>query len=278
MAYSEMKRQPRAKVMLPAIRELIVIRALENRDKDRTLLAQELREEIENKFPKEIPPTEETLIKRISEARTKANDPRDDSWHLGTVDKYPVSVPAIPFILQVQASNPTTKISIRRAHWIDVLHTSVKDIALLSDISHHYTFYEKISELAQTAFNTARFDALLVSQDKQKSLLKLFMEMQKDVEWDTRHRVFKHVTGSEMANIIESIAFRGDMAFGINPFKTEIKLGTKEELLSLCKSNKAIKDSDQISAVDFILTLSRPILILDGIKPIFIDDISGLKR
>lgn len=68
------------------------------------------------------------------------------------------------------------------------------------------------------------------------------------------------------------------MAFGINPFKTEIKLGTKEELLSLCKSNKAIKDSDQISAVDFILTLSRPILILDGIKPIFIDDISGLKR
>jgi hypothetical protein len=194
------------------------------------------------------------------------------------VDKYPVSVSAIPFILQVQASNPTTKISIRRAHWIDVLHTSIKDIALLSDISHHYTFYEKTSELAQTAFNTARFDALLVSPDKQKSLLKLFMEMQKDVEWDTRHRVFKHVTGSEMANIIESIAFRGDMAFGINPFKAEIKLGTREELISLCKSNKAIKDPDQIPATDFILALSRPILILDGMKPIFIDDISGLKR
>ena len=51
-----MKRQPRAKAMLPAIKKLIVMRSLEDRDKERTLLAHELIEEIQDKFPKEITP------------------------------------------------------------------------------------------------------------------------------------------------------------------------------------------------------------------------------
>ena len=66
MKYRQMKRQPRAKTMLPAIKELITIRAIGENEKDRNLLAHELIEEIKKKFPQELPPTSTTLIKKIS--------------------------------------------------------------------------------------------------------------------------------------------------------------------------------------------------------------------
>lgn len=88
MKYREMKRQPRAKAMLPAIKHLIVRRALENTDKERNLVAYELIEEIAAKYPKEITPTHATLIKRISEARSKYDtNPLDEPWSMAVLER-----------------------------------------------------------------------------------------------------------------------------------------------------------------------------------------------
>jgi len=109
MKYREMKRQPRAKAMLPAIKELITIRSLENRDKDRTLLSYELIEEIQDKFTREIPPTHATLIKKISEARSRhETSPLDKPWSLAVLNRlheleiFDVNADAIEYIQKVQ--------------------------------------------------------------------------------------------------------------------------------------------------------------------------------
>ena len=109
MAYREMKRQPRAKAMLSAIKELITIRSLEDREKDRTLLAYELIEEIQDKFPKEIAPTHATLIKKISEARSKNEaSPLDKPWSLAVLNRlyelniFHIDAEAVEYILKVQ--------------------------------------------------------------------------------------------------------------------------------------------------------------------------------
>jgi hypothetical protein len=125
MAERKMKRQPRAKTMLPAIKELITTKALVDRGKDRILLAHEIREEIKDKFPQEIAPTIETIIKKISAARCHSADPLDDVWHLGTLDRYPLLSEAIPYILKVKECMKKPNISIRQAIWVSRLYTSV---------------------------------------------------------------------------------------------------------------------------------------------------------
>ena len=206
MAYRPMKRQPRAKAMLPAIKELITIRALENKDNDRNLLAHELIEEIKQKFPHEITPTVETLIKKISEARNHAPDPLNEPWHLGILDKLndyglsQFSADAIDAILKVQRWLMATNIrardevnkkrkkpeklgfgifpylfgtlSIRQAKWIAALYrTTGKDPQYLWLVSFHYTYREIISNISSTTFNTRNIDITLAHGKK------LFLEV-----------------------------------------------------------------------------------------------------
>lgn len=106
-----MKRQPRAKAMLPAIKEFITRRALQDKGKDRTLLAHELKEEIQARFPKEIPPTISTLLGRVSEARSlDETSPLDGPWSLAVLNRlhdldifdFDVDAEAIAHILNVQ--------------------------------------------------------------------------------------------------------------------------------------------------------------------------------
>lgn len=196
MAYREMKRQPRAKAMLPAIKELITIRALEDREKDRTLLAHELREEIQKRFPQEIAPTAETLIKKISEARNHATDPLDGPWHLGILNKLDdygmpyISADGIEAILKIQdwlssirgqafvdvlvkkKKKPKHKyaffsilfgiLSIRQAKWISALYRSTgNDLEYLWLVSFYYTYSEIISNISDTPFDTRLIDMYL---------------------------------------------------------------------------------------------------------------------
>ena len=95
--------------MLKAIKELITIRALEDRGKDRTLLAHELRDEIKAKFPQEIAPTTETIIKKISGARSHhETSPLDKPWSLAVLNRphelhiFDVNADAIEYIQKVQ--------------------------------------------------------------------------------------------------------------------------------------------------------------------------------
>jgi len=108
----EMKRKPRAKAMLPQIKSLIALRALTDVDKEtgkrthRTILAIKLVEEIKEKYPKEIAPSEDTLEKKISEVRNQERDPRDNPWYMHTLVDYPISAEAIGHIIDIQKLPP----------------------------------------------------------------------------------------------------------------------------------------------------------------------------
>ena len=196
--FAEMKRQPRAKAMLPAIKELIVIRSVANKEKDRNLLAHELREEIKRKFPQELPPTKTTLVKKISEARNHSKNPLDTHWHLGLLNKlsdYGIShfsADDIAAILNVQhwlydeaqdaierifkkrddskkAYLSLNTISIRQAKWIAALHRKIGDDSdYLWMASVYYTYREILSEIIGTPFDTWQIDLLLLKGNKKE--------------------------------------------------------------------------------------------------------------
>lgn len=211
MTYREMKRQPRAKAMLPAIRQLIVVRALEKRSKDRTLLAHELKKEIQDKYPHEIAPTADTIIKRVSEARSHASSPIDEPWHLGILNKLheygilDISADGVNAILKVQhwlqeASGETlvnlyvkkkditklglgafafmfSTLSIRQAKWISVLYTTTgTEPKYLWFVSFYYAYHEIISNISNTSFDTRNIDAWLCrGKATFLNMLKIFM-------------------------------------------------------------------------------------------------------
>jgi hypothetical protein len=83
------QRLPRIK---PTIRQLIVSEAIRYPDKPRLALATDLRDSIERMG--EMSPSEETLIKMISDARNQESSLLDNPWHLGTVKDYPLPAPA----------------------------------------------------------------------------------------------------------------------------------------------------------------------------------------
>lgn len=162
MKYREMKRQPRAKAMLPAIKELITIRSLEDRQKDRTLLAYELIEEIQDKFPKEISPTHATLIKKISEARSKhETSPLDKPWslavlnHLHELNIFDFNADAVEHILKVQCFVDK---EVRKFFTPKNIEKSIKDIIRDNPTIDKSVFTEewKTKYMTQVPFLTIR--------------------------------------------------------------------------------------------------------------------------
>ncbi len=213
MTYRQMKRQPRAKAMLPAIKELISIRAIGDNEKDRNLLAEELREEIKKKFPQELPPTVATLTKKISEARNHALNPLDKHWHLGILDKIQdygisyISSDDIEAIFKVQQwlyrtgqdsiddfleekfdkkglrllTVPFSALSIRQAKWIAALHRIIgNDIEYLWLASLYYSYLEIISNISDTPFDTWQTDLLVLQMQKKQFIKHLLEHMRAD--------------------------------------------------------------------------------------------------
>lgn len=155
--------------MLPAIKALISQRALSELDKDREMLADELREEIQERYPEEVPPAWETVIKRISKARNYESGPEDAPWHLGTLDDYPLSAEAIHHILKVQKwmakKGERSQVTLRLAKWISRFSKVIskdKDIAWLRKVSLTYTLFEILCEISNTDFDTSQLDTALM--------------------------------------------------------------------------------------------------------------------
>ncbi len=216
MTIRQMKRQKRAKAMLPAIKELITIRALEDRDKDRTILAHELRDEIKAKFLQEITPTKGTLIKKISEVRNHATNPLDKHWHLGILDRIQeygisyISSDEIEAIFEVQQwlyktgqesihdflmknfdkkglrllTVPYSALSIRQAKWIAALHRIIgNDIEYLWLASLYYAYLEIISTISDIPFDTWQTDLLVLRMQKGQFIKYLLKHMRTDLNY-----------------------------------------------------------------------------------------------
>lgn len=226
----KIKRKPRAKVMLSEIKELIAIRALENnKDKSRNIIAQELDSEIRSKFPNEITPTFETLLKKISEARKHVANPLDEVWNLGILEDYPLPSESIPYILEIQESETLFRVTIRQAKWISKLIHVVKDIKLLGRISWYYAFYEKISIISHSGpFNTSKYDRFLVNPKQQKILVKNFQLERSNFAWDLQRKATKQLTGMSVGEEIIGFEFKDDEVTALTNEGNRHKLGTRD--------------------------------------------------
>jgi len=172
----------RAKIILPEIKKLISQRAINEPNKSREKLADELIEEIINRYPKELPPSWETVIKKVSAARNHEQNPLDNLWHMGTLEDYPITSESLPYIAGVQDWREKTPddfgqtrkpLTIREAQWVARLYPFVNNplfiigkkkvkirnpAAYLSQWAEAYAEYQIICELSDTSFDTIQLD------------------------------------------------------------------------------------------------------------------------
>jgi hypothetical protein len=169
MSKRNLKRKPRAKVMLQDIRRLITLRATSS-NKKREELAREVLAEIKKRFPKEIPPREETIIKLISKARNHEPSPLEKPWNLGELNNLQklgipdISAEAIQRIQEIQvlvSSDNRPPVTIRQAKWVSRLHRLITDNYKLCVVSHFYSTYEIACSVSETPFDTTNIDIML---------------------------------------------------------------------------------------------------------------------
>lgn len=176
----------RPKAISDKAQRLIVNYAV-NTDLRRDKLAAILRSEISKNG--ERPPAEETLKRKISEARNRTSS-LDQPWSLrsirdnkGNKESYQFSPESIPYILKVQTvSGDTGPVTIRQALWISCLYPVINDIQLLAQVSGRYARYERICEISNTPFDTSEFDAALADEKGQERVKELFDKKLESVE------------------------------------------------------------------------------------------------
>lgn len=181
-----MKRQHREKTILPAINALITRRALDEINVDRKSLAKELIAEIKSRFPDKIPPTVETLKKKISGVRSHEVKAEDQLfWSLFYLRKYDISPEAIGTVFELQqtllnkrlknrAVDSPKLLTIREAYWASKLYPIInayfskegKDdmLGALEYWSREYAALERAAELnTNVPLDTHELDHLLAA-------------------------------------------------------------------------------------------------------------------
>ena len=156
--------------MLPVIQQLVHLRATHQSTKDRYVLANEIIEEIGTKWPSEIPPTEDTLVHRISKARNSGDNPLNHIWTLATLECHPLPSDAVPALLYLKTWLKQTPLTIRQARWVTRLHHMRLSGWMMSKheswqtvwvVSYALACYEDTCEATGTmdSFDTASFEA-----------------------------------------------------------------------------------------------------------------------
>jgi len=181
MSEGNIKRKRREKVMSDDIRRLIILRATSTQTK-REQLAQEILAEIEERYPNEIPPSEETIMKMISNARNHQPSALDRPWHLGVLNNLQglgildISAEAVKRIQEIQSallSDNRPPLTIRQAKWISKFHRLIPDNTIYN-YAHLYASYELVCSVSNTPFDTTQIDTLINDWDKYSSFLRHF--------------------------------------------------------------------------------------------------------
>jgi len=148
----------RAKAMSRPIRNLIWGLAQASDDKredvaDTALLI------IEKEYPKEIPPTRDTIIREVSKARNIEPKPLDIPWSLGACRDYPTDFPvdSLPLLIEYKSIKFDTimgeskgvhynNFSIRKAKWLVRLQPIIQDIFHFTDFFDEYSTVSNAAE------------------------------------------------------------------------------------------------------------------------------------
>jgi hypothetical protein len=193
--------------MSPGIKLLIANAAISS-NKKREQLAEDLLEDIEKKYPSEIPPTLETIVKLISKYRNHGQSYLDRPWNLGELDNLAKlnignfdseAIKYIYVVTQLHRKEPIYPIvTIRQSKWIARLYQIVseiypnnneKRIIYLSFASVIYAAQEIMSEITGITFDTQLLDTHLHSP---KSFFDLYYEIVKDEDFKKALDRFSH--------------------------------------------------------------------------------------
>lgn len=138
----------RAKKMLPNIKILIISRAIQEPEKKRGALANELIRDIRKYFPKEKCPVKGTIIKKISRARNSSRD-EDKPWHFSTFDDPPISSKTIAQIFELKTEGLQI-FSVRDAQWLDKLSSLPLPVNSLRHFAQQLSLSEKIDQISRS--------------------------------------------------------------------------------------------------------------------------------
>jgi hypothetical protein len=150
----------------PYIKQLIYAKALQNKDTPRLALAVELKNLIEEMG--EIPPTEETMMKLISQARNHPISELDEPWSVGCLAKYDVPPEALPVVMKIyegRLREEEQHFTIREALWIGRLYKVIDDPIFLERFASAYALRDKIDWILDSPVNTRGFDFILLNYD-----------------------------------------------------------------------------------------------------------------
>lgn len=152
----------------PSIKQFICAKALEHKDTPRQLLAIELKKLIEEAG--EVSPTEDTMIKKISEARNKPKSPLDEQWSLGYLAQYDIPPDALPIVMRIyekRLRELKQDFTIREAMWIARLSKCTDDLIVLERFATVYALTEKVNWILGKTTHDRHFDIkLLQAMDK----------------------------------------------------------------------------------------------------------------
>ena len=148
------------------VRQLIISQAIhDSKNMPRRALAVRLQDLIEKMG--QISPTEETLMRMISEARNRQPSELDQLWSIGVCAQYNISPDIIPVLIRMQQLRARSgfkvlqqELTIREARWFARLHPVVETLTrkqfpydpemrlrFLSLIVSAYVQRERVSEL-----------------------------------------------------------------------------------------------------------------------------------
>ena len=173
----------------PSVRKTIFEKAINRKQLPRLALAVELKNLIEEMG--EVPPSEETMVKLISQARNRPVDsPLDNSWSLGCLTQYDIPSEALPIVMNIynKCLVEDDEFTIREALWVGRLHKIIElyergcmlpDVReaiisgrspnsikgekiefedLVLDWAYKYASYERISEIEGESFDSSELD------------------------------------------------------------------------------------------------------------------------
>ena len=146
----------------PHIKQLICAKALQNKAIPRLALAVELKNLIEEMG--EIPPTEETMTKLISQARNHPVSECDTLWSLGSLAEHPIPPEAMPAVMSAykKALAENGELTIREAQWIARLYKIIDSPDLVWDWAWAYAMDEWLAEITKTPFDTTKLDLEMI--------------------------------------------------------------------------------------------------------------------
>ena len=197
------------------------------------------------------------IAKEYKPAKKKQDETGiDRSWHLGTLNQYPLPPEAVKRVLAIQRSRvvlTTGDITIRQAIWISRLYVLIEDLKILGRIAWHYAFHERISQISGIKdFDTSEYDSLL---PQPKELLKRFESQVSSADYKIFKAAFGDITlGIEYAGPslpVDHMLLRDSKIYGqflIQGKVCQIELPYTDQsaLLEILNKHKKVKSIKQI--------------------------------